>query len=62
MSTEPEPLVRILAAELGITEIEVRRHVAEAVRAGLVGVENHPTDEMAEHHERREAAGNGDAT
>ena len=44
MKPEPEPLARVLAAELGITEIEVRRHVAEAVRAGLLAVEDHPTE------------------
>jgi hypothetical protein len=44
MTANPEPLASILARQLGITEIEVNKRLAEAVRAGFLGVEDDPSD------------------
>lgn len=44
MTATPESLTAVLAAELGITQAEVRGHLAEAVRAGLLGIEDDLTD------------------
>jgi predicted ArsR family transcriptional regulator len=44
MTANHDSLASGLAAELGITEVEVRRHLADAVRAGLLAVEDHATD------------------
>ena len=44
MTAFPDSFVCVLAAELGLTPVEVRKHLADAVRAGLLAVEDHPTD------------------